>query len=488
MRQLLAIPVMILLVLPARGYQYWNDIRSSALLPDTTVVVRVENPSGSGEENYLLYRSGNVAEVVLLPTSGGPSTLSATAPGPVGATMYYGFRLMMGDELDFMPVRLEDGADPVPGELTRVATDAEGDALFGYENLDLVDCRVGFSGTELHASLTNAGGGFPVSQLLTFFGYLLGVADPEAADPDTIFALMQTYEQAGIISPGLYKITGTGLSDLEKIGDVVVQEYPAQNTLSISCQLADLLADPYFQSWYDPADPRMGVAGFTQRITLLNGAEEADRSPGGTCHLREFSIAPGANQLPVLSGAAFVGDGPTAAAEIDYADPDGHCPVLAEIVFDGADTFSLYPQSTDYSVPVTYRTDDGIAPLAGGSWQNAEFRFSDNLTDVVVHQEINTGVAGHLDEVLAMSVSANPVRTSTAIELFTPVSGPLRVAVYDARGATVRTLTEGTSGVGRVVLEWDGRSDDGGRVASGIYFLKADSASCTAVRKLVVLR
>ncbi len=448
----------------------------------------MENPSGSGVENYLLYHDTGIAESVMSPALDGPSTLSAIAPAPVAGTSHYGFRLIQGDELDFMPVRLEDGASPVPDDLTRVATDAAGDELFGYQNLDLVDCRVSFTGTELHASLTNAGGGFPVSQFLTFFGYLLAIADPAVADPDTVFALMQTYEQAGIISPGLYKITGPATSDLVKLGDVVTQEFPTQNTLMISCQLDDLTADPYFQSWYDPSDPAIGVAGFTQRITILGGAQEADRSPGGTCYLREFAIAQGVNSLPVLSDANFAGQGATALAEISYFDADGNCPVLAEIVFDGADTYPLYPQRTDYSSDVTYRSGEGIGPLATDSWQHSAFRFSDDLTNIVEHQETNTGVEGEVGAVLAMSVYANPVSSSSAIELMVPVAGDLRVEIYDVRGSRVATLAEGARDAGVVKLEWDGRSGEGARVASGIYLLRAVSGARSSVRKLVVLR
>ena len=168
--------------------------------------------------------------------------------------------------------------------------------LFGYTNLDLVDCRMSISDDRMYASLTNAGGGFPVIQGLTFFGYLIGIADPAAADPDTVIGLMHTFEQAGIISPGLYKITGPAVGDLVQLGEITVEEFPATNSLMLSCELADLMSDPYFQSWYDAEDPIIDVAGFTQRITILGGPAEADRSPGGDCSLRELGIAPGVNQ------------------------------------------------------------------------------------------------------------------------------------------------------------------------------------------------
>jgi hypothetical protein len=493
----IAAVVLVALAQPARGFQYWNDIRHSALLPDDSVVVRVENPSGGSEENYILYEGAVVQETEMAPVMDGPSTLSASVPGPLTGTRYYGFRLRLGSELDFMPVHLSDGTTPVPDDLTRVATDVSGDEIFGYTNLDLVDCHVSFSDDRLYASLTNAGGGFPVSSGLTFFGYLLGVADPALADPDTVFAIMHTYNQPGIISPGLYKITGTGFDDLEKIGDVTVQEYPATNTLMLSCLLADLTADPYFMSWYDPSDPTIGVAGFTQRITLLGGAVEADRSPGGRCYLREFSITAGPNQLPTLSNELFTGEGAEATAQIDYLDPDGHCPVIAEIVFDGTDTFALYPQSTDYSGTVTYFSDAGIAPLAGGMWMEAAFRFSDNQTDVVEVTVPGTGIDGGPDDgesepggagALIAWISPNPFGRITAVELRPPCAGELTVAVYDVRGALVRRVFDGSAEEGAPTIRWDGRDETGREMPSGIYFLTAATSAAREERKVVRIR
>ncbi len=119
-----------------------------------------------------------------------------------------------------------------------------------------------------------------MSSGITFFAYLFGITDPAQSSPDTVFALMYTVDSPGIITPGLYKVTGTGMEDLEKIGDIEVQEYPSSNTLRLTCQLADLMEDPYFQTWYDPSDPTLAVAAFTQRITLL-GAPRRPTTPMG---------------------------------------------------------------------------------------------------------------------------------------------------------------------------------------------------------------
>jgi len=489
MRRLLLTLLVILIAVSAYGFDFWNDIRHTAPLPDDTVLVRMENPSGAGQENYVLYDDGAaVVEGLMSSEADGPSTLKAIVPGPVAAPRYYGFRYVNGADFDLMPVRIANGLSPTPDDLTHVATDPEGDDLYGLPNLDLVAYSISFSDTEIFASLTNAGGGFPVSQLLTFYGYLLAIADPSQPEPDPVFGLMYTYEQAGIVSPGLYKILGTGLGDLVKLGEVSIQEYPASNTLMISCQLADLMADPDFMSWYDPSDPVLGIAAFTQRITLLGGAVEADRTPGGGCSLREFSISPGANTLPNLANHAFTGSGPTAAAQIDYTDADGNCPILSEIVFDGTETYDLRPQTLDYTAPVTYVTDAGIPPLADDTWMTALFRFSDDLTNTVEQQVPETGIEDEPVSRLALHVSPNPTTTSTRIALTLPAPGPAQIAVYDARGALVRTLAARELDARTTELMWDGRNDAGLPAASGVYFVRAATRSAVALSKVALLR
>jgi hypothetical protein len=458
----------------AQAFTYWNQVRNSAALPNGQLAVRVENPSGAGIQNSLLFGSPAVEEVSMLSIPDGPSTNEGFAPGPTGQRRYYGFRLQQGETIDLVPVQLPTGADPAPGELTRVAADAVGDQLFGLVNLDLVDCRVSFSGSSFYTALVNAGGGFPVNSGLTFYSYLLGIADPNQTDPDTVFAILYTYNQPGVISPGLYKVTGTGLGDLEKIGEITVDTYPSQNALVLSCLLEDLLADPDFASWYDPTDPCVAVAGFTQKITLLGGTQESDRTTGGDCYLREFPIDPGTNHLPNLANLEIVGTGASAFAQVTYTDADGHCPVQSELrlVYRNLMTYAMRPQSLDYGSTVIYATERGIAPLASGEWCSATARFSDNATNVI-ELRINgpaASVADGTSGIETVRVCPNPFKMEAefVVHASTAEQGCLRIV--DPLGRTVRVFPLSARVVGAPSIVWDGQDTRGRDVPGGIYF------------------
>jgi len=68
----------------------------------------------------------------------------------------------------------------------------------------------------------------------------------------------------------------------------------------------------------------------------------------------------------------------------------------------------------------------------------------------------------------------NP-RTSIVLSLATPQS--VEVAVHDLAGRRLRTLHRGPLPAGEQRLEWDGGDDRGGRVAAGVYLVRARGES-----------
>jgi hypothetical protein len=470
----------------ARGFTYWNDFRVSALLPGNQLTVRVENPQGPGLAQSILYADSGIQTMGQTGVVDGASTLEATVPGPTSVRSYYGFRLVQPTNIDLLAVRVT-GDNPSPAALSLVSDDPVGDEVYGLDHLDLVSAKVSRDETRLYAALKNVGGGFPVSQGLTFFSYLLGITNPNVADPDTVFGMIQTVSALGIIEPGLYQINGTGVNDLVKLGEITATEYPAENTLVLSCLLADLEANPVFQAWYDAGDPQLGVAGFTQRISLLGGVGEADQTPGATWHLRSVFADPVVNTLPQLSDLVVPAGGSGGRVQVNYVDAEAHCPVIAEVVFDGTEVYALRPVSLDYGLPILYRSELDIPPLVSGSWTNAVVRFSDNAVDVV---ELTTAVSAVEQAGILLTGRAwpNPSTGPTGFALELPQSGPVRLAVYDLAGRRVVDLAEGTLAAGPHRYFWDGRDAQGRPQPAGVYFFRLAYGGGELTRRVVLLR
>jgi hypothetical protein len=486
LRLLLLAAILALPLQAAVAFTFWNDVRHSARQPGDQFTVRVENPQGAGVSNELLFADDGVQAVMMSAVDDGPATLEATAPAPGSVARPYGFRLDQDGEVDLLPVRLAGGGFPAPSDLSLLAEDPVGDEIFGRINLDLTGCRIARDDSRLYAALSNAGGGFPVSSGLTFFSYLLGITDPAVADPETVFAMIQTVDVPGIVEPGLYQVNGTGLDDLVRIGDITVTEFAAQNTLVLSCELADLESNPVFQSWYDPADPRIGVAGFSQRITLTNGTEEADRTDGGVWHLRELALGPLSDDLPQLAGLTIAEPGQGGVVSVEYSDVGGHCPVVAELEIDG-EIFPLRPESLDYDGPVTYVSDAALPPVDDGTWISITARFSDNGVDLVEVQEMVVGVADARAG-LQLRAAPNPSAGATEFSFTLARHQAVELAIFDLAGRRVSTLVSGSLPAGRHGRSWDGRDDRGRPQPSGVYVYSLRTAEQATVQRLALVR
>jgi hypothetical protein len=85
----------------------------------------------------------------------------------------------------------------------------------------------------------------------------------------------------------------------------------------------------------------------------------------------------------------------------------------------------------------------------------------------------------------------NPFNAETVIELDIPeaVSGKtLEVEIFNALGQKVRLLSRQVVSAGSLDLRWDGKADGGGRLASGIYFLRVKVGGIDEVVKMLLLK
>jgi hypothetical protein len=82
----------------------------------------------------------------------------------------------------------------------------------------------------------------------------------------------------------------------------------------------------------------------------------------------------------------------------------------------------------------------------------------------------------------------NPSKGNVGISYDLPVETPVSLKVYNLSGQLVRTLVSGKEQAGYKHVSWDGRSENGTRTASGVYFYRLEAGSFAATKKLVVVR
>jgi flagellar hook assembly protein FlgD len=83
----------------------------------------------------------------------------------------------------------------------------------------------------------------------------------------------------------------------------------------------------------------------------------------------------------------------------------------------------------------------------------------------------------------------NPLNPMTTVEYGVPDPGArVTVRIFDVSGRLLRTLVDARQTAGVHQVSWDGRAEDGNRVASGVYPYEVVVGDWRITKKLVVLR
>ncbi len=82
----------------------------------------------------------------------------------------------------------------------------------------------------------------------------------------------------------------------------------------------------------------------------------------------------------------------------------------------------------------------------------------------------------------------NPFNPKTQIAFSLPESADVTLSVYDVSGRRVATLVDRQLPAGPYSVEWNGRADNGEKVASGVYFYRLMAGEKETSRKMVLLK
>ena len=82
----------------------------------------------------------------------------------------------------------------------------------------------------------------------------------------------------------------------------------------------------------------------------------------------------------------------------------------------------------------------------------------------------------------------NPFNPETVIPYSLPGRAPVKLTVYDVRGAKVRTLVDQVLPGGHHATRWDGRDDAGQQVASGVYLYRLAITGAEQTGRMALVR
>jgi pectate lyase len=120
-----------------------------------------------------------------------------------------------------------------------------------------------------------------------------------------------------------------------------------------------------------------------------------------------------------------------------------------------------------------------------------------NIEEFLNQTDPNTPQTVVVDELLATKQPLNPMlrqnypnpfNNSTTIEFDLSQSGDIRLQIFDLNGRLVNTLKNGSYPAGVYSLSWNGRTQNGESVSSGIYYAVLKTNAQRSVIKMTLLK
>ena len=469
------------------GQLNWEQTFFSAQLSDETVIIRTNAEPNSSIDLYT--KDGPNIQSSPMPTlNDGFSNYQVQVTSPTNP--YIGFKSTTGNLTEVLPVFHNSPSAPSISELTPLFDDPVGDSNFAFTNLDITGVSAAFSNDKLYFAITNNGGGFPTNSGYTYFAYLAALVNPDADSTanTTVYGLMHTVTITGIVGPGLYKITGTGITDMTQIGQITTTTYNSANTLVLACNISDLMADADFSSWFDPSDPKLGFIALTNRISLVSGSEVADQSQSCNIIPQPVQINQNSASIPLLSGIqTSVNNQNHFQVNVTYDCPEAFLPAVAQIDFDNGYTSYFTPLTfPDFNNPVPFEAIINLDSIQ--NWNSATIRFSSDGAGFAEYQIFPTTSDEHYYDtppsVPLVNIFPNPAKDKFTVDVKS-ARALLNIGIYDIKGRKVDTIQTWKQS-SPYTISFD--LIKSGNWSEGIYLVRIDFSDTSVTRKIAFIK
>ena len=263
-------------------------------------------------------------------------------------------------------------------------------------------------------------------------------------------------------------------------------------------------------------DPGKSVVGWDYVLTVPARGEAVYQTLAPT--LCDSTLDDGACWSAFLVSAVtpdplvFFDSAPDSGYSVDNLAPDIPAQLVASYSADAVALSWLENEEADFRYFNVYRNNPTgcdhtggtpAAQLTGTSWIDAEGGLSSDwcyavtAVDFAGNESQPTDWGGAvLSDVPPGQVRVfglegarpNPFNPATEVSYSLAGAGRVQLEIYDARGYKVRTLVDEVRPAGAHTAVWNGRDDQGRKVASGMYISRLVSGGRTASARLTLLK
>lgn len=204
-------------------------------------------------------------------------------------------------------------------------------------------------------------------------------------------------------------------------------------------------------------------------------------APTGECLASDFS-------------ATVVSNTPPGQVELDVGDPEG----IAQVNFYLLDNFTV--ASTGFAdgdndnvwTPTSGMPTSATFTLTQADTNNPDASYFAKITnDCGTVTDIDPPVFFELSVPTALDFAGsypNPFAGRTTIAFTLPEQTDVTLSVYDVTGRRVATLANESMPAGTHRIHWNGRSDDGKHLASGLYLMRLETGDQTLTGRMTLVR
>lgn len=377
---------------------------------------------------------------------------------------------------------------PAVGLFADFAADPVGDTMSGTPGpwSDLTGYGMTYSNTKLYAYLSNVSGTWPSSQGLTSLN-LYGIALIRLSIQDTAIFAMMYVNLWPLISPGVYKINIAD-SSFTRVADA--SSTTSGGRLLLSCNLADLAADPDWPGW--PPEEGFLLTLATTAVGSLTTPALCDYTMPTAFIPESQTVNFSANSAPHLYNPGFIQiPSVSLTGHIAYHDSDNNLPKIRRMYFDRG-VFEMASFDHVYSDTALF---EYTMTWPGDGWHYYYFVFNDGRDSVFTPLDsIYLTTVGIVDDdYLPKNISLaqnypNPFNSSTCITYQLPEETHVVLTIYDIAGRQVVDLVDEVQRAGNHSAVWNGIDKNGMNASSGFYFYKLAAANFSSGRKMLLLK